>query len=196
LPSAPGPLSPIVPFLLSWPKPTEGHRVTRSALNRSPSAPLPPQSSRTGAAPPIPLPCRSLFNFEEPSPLTDSTRRRPVTSLVRSPPYKRHPRAPSPHHLPIPRIGSLHPCPYCPPIELCHHPSIPHRRWLTSGSPPPTLPSVRTNPLPSPSRTPHDKLPWPGSLARRSSGESLATQLRWSMLGPYSTATAAGPQDL
>jgi hypothetical protein len=80
----PGPHGPVIPFLPSWPKPAKGHPAACAALNRSPSAPLPPQPSHTGADPLVPLPCRSLFNFEEPSPLTDSTRRRPVTSLVRS----------------------------------------------------------------------------------------------------------------
>jgi hypothetical protein len=67
----------------------------------------------------------------------DSTRRRPPlsTQLSPSPPYKRHPRAPSPQYLPIPCIDSLHPCPYCPPIELCRRPFVPHYRRLTSSSP-------------------------------------------------------------
>jgi hypothetical protein len=90
----------------------------------------------TGAATSFPIP---KPKFEE--PLTPHRRHRHLprrtASLPPSPPYKRHPRAPSPHHLPIRRIGSLPPRPYCPPIELCHRPFVPHCRRLTSGSPPP-----------------------------------------------------------
>jgi hypothetical protein len=42
----------------------------------------------------------------------------PAASLPPSPPYKSCPRALSPHHLSIPRIGLLHPHPYHTPTEL------------------------------------------------------------------------------
>jgi hypothetical protein len=91
---------------------------------------------KMGAAPSFPIP---KPKFEEPLTPHRCYRHLPhrTTSLPPSPPYKRHPRALSPHHFPIPRIGSLHPCPYCPPIDLCHRPSVPHYRRLTTGSPPP-----------------------------------------------------------
>jgi hypothetical protein len=93
-------------------------------------------SDATGAAPSYPI---LKPKFEE--PLTPHRRHRHLprrtACLPPSPPYKRHPRALSPHQLPIPRIGSLHPHPYCPPIELCHRSSVPHYHRLTSDSPPP-----------------------------------------------------------
>jgi hypothetical protein len=68
---------------------------------------------------------------------------------------------PSPHHLPIPRIGSLHPHPYCPPIELGslpllsrHRPAKPRRP-----APVPTNVAVRFPSVPSVSRCFRGELP-------------------------------------
>jgi hypothetical protein len=49
--------------------------------------------------------------------------------LRSSPALKNHPRAPSPHHGPGPRIDSLHPRPCCPPTSSTHR----HLHSSTSG---------------------------------------------------------------
>jgi hypothetical protein len=139
---------------------------------------------KTGATPSFPI---LKPKCEE--PLTPHRRRRHLprrtASLPPSPPYKRHPRAPSPHHLPIPRIGSLHPRPYCPPIELCHRPSVP----TVAGSPPavhrPAPPLVRTTLLPSPFALRRSELPSTEEAERTKSGEPRHPPCRESMVDSW-----------
>jgi hypothetical protein len=149
----------------------------------------------TGAAPSFPIP---KLKFEE--PLTPHRRHchlpHRTASLPPSSPYKRHPRAPSPHHLPIPRIGSLHPRSYCPLIELCHRPSVPHCRRLTSGSPAPraALGENHVAPLtlcPSSQRAPVD---WSGRTAQvRRASPPTARASPWWTHGPALLPWSTGP---
>jgi hypothetical protein len=83
----------------------------------------------------------------------------PTASLPPSPPCKSHHRAPSPHHLPIPCIGSLHAHPYCTPTELgppplCLAVARPNRAALA-----PTNVAVRFPLVPSFSRYFRGELP-------------------------------------
>jgi hypothetical protein len=103
----------------------------------------------------------------------------PTASLPSSPPYKSHPRAPSPHHLPIPRIGSLHPHPYCTPTELgppslclaiarpnrtapvptnavVRFPSVPSFSRCFRGELPPSVEAVRHAPASAPPHPSHE----------------------------------------
>jgi hypothetical protein len=83
----------------------------------------------------------------EPSPDYSST-----ASLTPSLPYKSRPRAPSPHHRPIPHIGSLHLHPYCTPIELGPQTLCLAVAWPNRAAPAPTNVAVRFPSVPSFSR--------------------------------------------
>jgi hypothetical protein len=83
----------------------------------------------------------------------------PTASLPPSPPYKSRPRAPSPHHLPIPRIGSLHPHPYCTPTELGLPPLCLAVPRPNRAAPAPTNAAVRFPSVPCFSRCFRGELP-------------------------------------
>jgi hypothetical protein len=113
----------------------------------------------------------------------------PTASLPPSPPYKRHPRAPSPHHLPIPRIVSLHPHPYCPPTELgppllCLAVARPNR-----ATPAPTNVTVRFPSVPTISRCFRGELP-PSIAATRRRGRHPVP-----VASPPWTGRSCGPRD-
>jgi hypothetical protein len=105
----------------AWPAPPRRlplSAVLRCARGAETMAAQPSSLPHTNSTPHrLPSPYYSLKPAELSStePLPDYSL---TASLPSSPPYKSHPRAPSPHHLPIPHIGPLHPHPYCTPIEL------------------------------------------------------------------------------
>jgi hypothetical protein len=130
------------------------------------SSPLTPHFA--SPFPPHPKRLRHLSSTELP-PVTPG----PPTS-GRRPPNKSHPRAPSPHHGPDPRIDSLHPRPCCPPTEL-HAPPPP---LVDVGAPPsshhPYLPPVRIPKVSSPFSPTHGEEIPAEPAARCYSGEPFA----------------------
>jgi hypothetical protein len=83
----------------------------------------------------------------------------PTASLPPFPPYKSHPRAPSPHHLTIPCFGSLHPHPYCTPTKLGPPPLCLTVARPNRAAPAPTNAVVRFPSVPSFSRCFRGELP-------------------------------------
>jgi hypothetical protein len=137
-------VSPAVFFLRKPDRPPPLAHLPRAAPLPLPwqneSAPLPAHLPDSLFHLPISSPTRNAFAIEAPPAAADSS---PSSLRLATPPYKSCPRAPSPHHGPSPRIGSLHPHPYCPPTEL-HAPPPP---LFDVGAPPsshrPHLPPVR-----------------------------------------------------
>jgi hypothetical protein len=112
----------------------------RSRNDAPPDRLLFPHTSSTPCRLPSPYYSSKLVELSSTEPPPDYS---PTASLPLSPPYKSRPRAPSPHHLPIPRIGSLHPHPYCTPTELSPPPLCLAIARPNRAAPAPTNTAVR-----------------------------------------------------
>jgi hypothetical protein len=158
-------------------------------FDRAPPPPPPPRAPTAPMTPPLPQQNESASLFRSP----DSPFRLPISSPPetaspfklhraaagyswtthsgRHPPNKSHPRAPSPHHGPDPRIDSLHLRPCCPPTEL-HAPPPP---LVDIRAPPsshhPHLPPVRIPKVSSPFSPTHGEEIPAEPAARCYSGE-------------------------
>jgi hypothetical protein len=103
----------------------------------------------------------------------------PTATLPPSLPYKSRPRAPSPHHLPIPRIGSLHPHLYCTPTELGPPPLCLAVARPNHAAPTPTNAAVRFPSVPFLSKCFRGELP-PFVAAARHAQKMRSTLMKTS----------------
>jgi hypothetical protein len=121
----------------------------RSRNNAPPGRLLFPHTNSTPRRLPSPYYSSKPMELSSTEPLPDYSS---TASLLPSLPYKSRPRAPSPHHRPIPHIGSLHLHPYCTPIELGPQTLCLAVAWPNRAAPAPTNVAVRFPSVPSFSR--------------------------------------------